>query len=277
MEQISGVAIRVISNGRFIVPEADGFLGRLDSRKNPQVSVSVVVTPESWVYGLSVDKKQNVAFKADLVAKEGLPVNGRMYRFATRVVLSAEGHCRTIYPENHMRLLQIGDNGHVTMYQVAVVSQRGDFFLIVQKMYEGQYYLYKDELGCTNPQLDKWPQLYALMDKFFEDKGLNDTKGLHDYEDDEPPADVQSETVVPMGQGLGVALFFDPAKGFGAIQTAEGAARVYWENLAPRPRLAYLNPGELVTYQEMRNPPTQTHPRPTQFVREALGVQIFVP
>ncbi|MDP4006986.1 MAG: hypothetical protein Q8P55_00105 [bacterium] len=159
-----------------------------------------------------------------------------------------------VYPENHIRLLSLTSE-QITMWETAVVSQQGNFFLTFQ---ETVNIALKEGIGGilygVGPQLQKWPQMKSFLGSLLGRRLL--------MLPEENPQEVRPWRVI----------WYNLAQGLGAIQTPKGAARVHWSQVAPRKHgFRYLQRGER---GECNIVPMVQKPgaRPTAFQWEALNV-----
>lgn len=160
----------------------------------------------------------------------------------------------TRYPENNLRLLRCMTQ-EVTVWEIAVVSQSGAFFLTVQetfvlKLSEGIGGI----LYGQGSRLQRWPQMMDFL------RGMQQRQIL--VLPDEDPARTSFREV----------LWWNLAQGLGAVKAKREAARVYWSEVAPRGGFRYLKQGEII--QQCRIMPIVQKPweRATAFRLEAKGV-----
>ena len=259
MDKIDGVILNVFFGGRALEVEEDGYVGRLE---RGQAAIDVRVLPGASILGFTVNGKKDVTPKADLAPTADPPEEGHYYRLSVPIKTNAEGIHYTDYLQNNLRLLRLDGDGKVRMWEIALISQGGDFFLTAQPTYTAQCYQDGDAIVC--PRFARWPQMLDFLGSLLE--GVGKVSHSAEYRDDEEE---------PSADGLeactGRVIWFNLAQGLGAIITPSGAARVHWSGIAKRPRLAYLAKGELVSFKELQEP-RQTKPRLTAFDYEAVGV-----
>lgn len=264
MDNIYGVLTHLTMSGTILPSAKDGFIGYL-SGGDQTVLEAYVLEPELNIYGFTVDGKKNVVLKKDWALVADPPLNCRKYLQKITVKISEEGVAHTEYPNNNMRIISVDDNGQTQISEVALISQNGYFFLTIQTTYEFQCYHQGKIL--TAPMFDsRWPQLVQFI------RGLPmEISKLPDFSEYAPSPAQKKRNLEPQ---TGRVLWFNFSQGIGAIETSEGNARVHWSQIKPRPRLAYLEPNELVSYKKLMEP-VQTKARNTSFPRDALGVKVL--
>lgn len=260
MDRIAGVLNSVVVNvnGKICKIENDGYLGKLSADK---ALVEMRVAPQDAskfaVYGFTVDGKKNVQLKKDYSIMVGTE---RCYKMLVRI--EQYGELRfTEYPANNFRIMRLSRKGNATIWEIALISQNGEFFLTTQNTYSVICYQKDGEMVC--PQFEKWPQIVDFLREYTAAKWLS--KEFRPISD--KPAIKTAPNLPPSH-----VLWFNYASGVGAITTPEGTARVHWSQIARRPRLAYLIQGEKVSYEKLQAP-NVTKRRETAFQKEALGVK----
>jgi cold shock CspA family protein len=261
VRKIEGVVIRVSLDGHILPIESDGYLGKLTSGK---ALIEVYIQPGYDLYGLEVDGKGNVILKKDWGPLQKPPLEGKYYKKTVSIMKDVKGRYCTKYPNNNMRLLELRKNGELRIWQIALISQGGLFFLTVQQQYKMRCYREGGKVVCP-PQPREWPQLVELLNRLLVDK-ITELSPITEYQPEPIP---KANGLIP---GIGRVLWWNFAMGLGAIDTREGQASVHWSKVAPRGRLAYLIPGELVKYRSLR-PRTPKLPHKTSFRKEAIGVE----
>lgn len=162
MEKIEGVEIRVLYNDEPLeIDPADGYIGELCSGK---VRLMLAVHNVD-ILGFDVDGQKNVVIKKNRSRDNSL----RRYRADVNILKDGEGVPYTPYRENNIRLLRLSGKGNLQTWEVAVVSQRGKFFVTVQVIYNVTFYRSEEKAVC--PQFDRWPQMVELVNKLLESKG----------------------------------------------------------------------------------------------------------
>ena len=289
METINGVTVLFDVKP---IEEKDGFVGSfratkktvtctagcLDEDENPLppehshveyepinrvAQLDIYVESGRAIHAFGVDGKKNVIPRRDLARDEEPAREGKHYRANVQIKTSLENVLHTEYPDNNIRLLEVLSEGRFRIWEVALVSQGGDFFVTVQKTYEA--YCYRDGEKFACPQFAKWPQLVAFLEKLFEGK-VDELPLVASYQ---PEPKTSTEGLAP---STGKVLWFNFAQGVGAIITSKGTARVHWTQVAKRGRRAYLLPGESVRYSSLKAP-QNTKLRSSSFAKEAVRVK----
>lgn len=256
MKRIDGVSVEVSLDGRTLVVEDDGYVGKLTPDR---VLIKAYVIPDN-IYAFTVDGRKNVLLKKD--RRSLTSEKSKYYRARVQIKNSEEGVYYAEYPSNHFRLLELEPNGTVKIWEIALISQDGEFFLTVQKTYEVRCYRNGQRIVC--PQFDKWPQMVELLGRLLKDS-LQELALVREYQ---PESEFTSDGLASKTARV---LWFNLAQGLGALLTPEGVARVHWSEIAKRPRLAFLTPRELVSYKSLRTPIQKS--RSTTFQKEAIGVK----
>lgn len=245
------LGIEVVTEGgqscRLESPFPGDFYRIEDVKLNGSGSGSIVlrVQLDPVLLPVHVDGKKNVS---RIRMKKGKP----SIRMGLRRELG--GMASSAYPENHLRLLSLTPE-HIGMWEIAVVSQRGAFFLTLQ---ETVAISLRRGIGGilygVGPRLQNWPQMKKFLEDLLGERLL--------MLGEESPKEVP----------LGGVIWYNLAQGLGAIQTVKGAARVHWSQAAPREDgFRYLQQGERVNYQ-ITPVILKQGMRPTSFQWEAKNV-----
>lgn len=237
----------------------DGYIGNLVA---DQALIQIKIAPQDVnkfaVYGFNVDGKKNIQLKKDY----SLRGPEKCYKAVIRI--EQNGKLRfTEYPANNFRILRLSRKGNVTIWEIALVSQNGEFFLTTQNTYD--VICYQGDCGLICPQFEKWPQMVETL----RELTAGFVKRFRSIDEYKPRAEITANGLAP---NTGRVLWFNYASDVGAITTPEGTARVHWSQIAKRPRLAYLIQGEMVSYEKLQTP-NVTKRRETAFQKEALGVK----
>lgn len=257
--QIPGVTVRVIHRGYdgTEIPVADdGYLGRLTTHA---LELHIRVEQGYRIDAFLVDGNKNVVAKKNLIEQPG---SNKLYELTIPVhQKGTQSGFYVTYPTNNLRLAEQKETGTVQLWEIAVISQNGDFFLTIQPTYRVECYRHGNII--VYPYFEKWLQmndyLVSLLPSTVQPGPLDDYKV-------EPPLSTNGYT-----DNEAIVQWFNDAQGLGALVTNKGVARVHWGQVPKRGRRAYLRPGEKVRFQELK-PPTQTTARSTRFKWEATGV-----
>ncbi|MEX0934782.1 MAG: hypothetical protein WDZ70_00455 [Candidatus Paceibacterota bacterium] len=178
----------------------------------------------------------------------------------------------TEYPQNSIRLVGRVSETEIRAWQIALVSQNGFFHLTSFVSHEGQVYR-KEDGSVTAPVLHKWTGHEKVLTPLFRCLSvppLEEYEPYNEFLDDvELPPEHQKEN-------RAVVLFFNPARGFGALKTRRGEiVRFHWTAIDRNGgRLKHVDRGEIVHFSQVDEPEQTTH-RTTSFKQEA-GRVIFI-
>ncbi len=262
--------------------EPDGYLGETAANC---FYLDIEVPPGYQAIGFNVADDRSVTMARDWRAKPQdeedpaleTPEGTRIYRRNVPVVesdlrLSAK---TTKYPQNNLRILQNLGDGYFQQWRVSIVSQDGHFFLVTEKMYEPfRCYRSGDSVICPTHQ-EKWGSFVTFLNLALRGSAQQALPPIRELAEDEEKKQPKAK---PNGisQGQGRVIWYSQAEQMGMVMTKEGAARVHWTNIKSRgdSRLAHLNEGELVSYEELTRPHL-TRARSTGFKLEAVGVRLI--
>ncbi len=270
MDGLEGVRIEVSLGGMpLAVVEEDGYVGKL----TPGLAkIKVEFSPERSVYGCVVGQRTSGKKEISTLRVRGDRTSPRYVkgvRIGRKYVgLPPAVEIPTALYPNSLRLVEEKPRGLFEVWEVALISQMGNFFLTVQKNFEMR--ACRDGEQVVFPGFENWPhggELEAIQDfvlpllagKFEELESLDSCQ--------QPQADASANG---LDQRTGQVLWWNYAQGLGAILTSKGPARVRWWNIAKRPRLAFLEQGEKVRYIRLLRPVTRHY---THFEWEAMGVR----
>src|SRR3989344_2784633 len=247
VEKIGGVSVEVSFDGTQMVPLANSFVGCVTPAFGKVVlCVKVASERGGFIYALTVDQKKNVVKKKNLAS--GLFCVAH-YRAIVPIRMSSGGSYCAEEAHNCIRLLEFyGNTGFRTnglrVWEVAIVSQNGEFFLTVQKEYEAD--LWQESSGgnlfITEEKLMNWPQMRVAIGELFPKAWapLPLQPGIG-FKADPFAGETPS-------RGVARVKWYSPRSGLGALRTMEGDARVDWTQVSPRDGFSYLVAGELVSY-----------------------------
>lgn len=240
-------------NNRVVVE--DGYVGKL----TPGSAVLEITVPPRCA-AFHVDGKKNVFPKKDTSLTE----SERVFSLKIPIDADLQGTYCTRYRSNNLRLLELSEALSLCVWEVALVSQGGDFFITCERTHE--FSCYRDRHGAVScPYFEGrpnvWPQFMDMLSETLHE--VVDT--LPDENEFEDAAD-QNEVFAPL---TGRVLWWSPAQGLGALKTHEGVARVHWSQIISRERLARLTKDERVAFAGLL---TLTNDR-TSFKLEAYGVR----
>lgn len=273
IEKIKGVSIEIFFDGQPLGVEEDGYAGKL--KAGGRATIKVVISPErDDVYGFIVQGRQKeVVEKSNKAAEMRLPQEGKIYTLKIPVEESRSdyGIAHTYSNTNNMQLTQLDADGSFQMWKIALISQAGDFFLTVQKTYNGRCYRDGDRVVC--PMFDtrfgarkNWLSMIEFLAKLLAGK-IENLDPITEYK---PEPEVTADG---LEKNTGQVLFWNFASQNGAIITSEGeVVSAYWKEVPARPRLRYLIPGEVVKFDSLGSHP-QKFERPSEFKKRAVGIK----
>ena len=267
MKTIEGTNIHLFVNDESMEYELanDGYAGQLTEA---DTCILRVTTERNDVVGFTVDGKKNVGLKKNMACDLGL--YGSAYQQKITVKYGEKtGVWHTEYPQNNIRLLEFGDNGRFRVWEIALVSQDGRFFVTAETTYEAA--CYRDGFRAVCPEFDKkWPQLVTLLSDLLVDIDIPPFSDYRPVAQTEPAA---------LADNTGRVLWWNSAQGIGMAvvnkdASPNGIARIHWSQLAPRTEncLAYLSPGDHITFTATRSA-HQTKMRATTFQCELIGAK----
>jgi cold shock CspA family protein len=254
------VSLSIRFGGEELKIEGGGKVGYLEAGQSALLEISFPTDHEIWP--IRVDGQKNVVHARDDSEVEGM----FLCRTAIRVKESQVSHVtHTQYPDNHVRLLRRIGPGVVELWEIALVSQDGVFWVTAQKTYSID--VARDEAGnfvCSQFE-GKWPQLVSFLSELLAGEELPTLATV--------TTDVTTDVSV-LGANEGVVLWWNAAQQMGAIATAKGNARVHWSQIvAANGSRRYLTPDQRVIFDHLRRPKTDPGSRPTGFKKEAVGVK----
>lgn len=275
-------SIRLYKGGREIEQEADGFIAerfRLAEGTSCHVDMHVEILGGAKVLAFMVGGTKNLDLMRDINFGDRRTIDpGRRYKLRVEVKPTnpppdsgrPAGIPHTEYPANAMRFVEYRD-GKLIFYSAALVSQHGQFFLIIQEQYDVRCYNAAGVVRCPyfEGQGHQWPQLLAVLPEIFEHFGVT----LPPYMGQAAETDY---TFPKLAAGTAGVEHWDAANGVGGLMLADGQrARVHWEQVTrPSGRRAYLAAGEIVRVSEII-PPVLTKERETKYKFEARGVTVI--
>ncbi len=301
---IPGVKLEVYKENRLLAPESDGYVtdgyGK-DLCSGSATILAIVGQNAGKTIGLFRDGQDHYILQKELLGMEELrhgkfpPTRAQQFMrelladrsfteetriYGVKMPLRINDYnCNPVntvhYPENMLALAQyVRDAGRLTgrvhVWEVALVSQDGKFFLTVYR-----HYNIPACHSVRGPMCFPRLKAHRLLEKLLVESA---------------PADlplIPAEDIVPMRatkpEGLGryeaiVDRWYGP-RDMGAIVTVQGPARVHWQEVPPRPRRRFLEEGEKVRFSDLRvpqkNPKTDWRKmRKARFELDACGIEI---
>lgn len=283
MNKIHGLEVSVVVNGQIINVAADGFLrkvGITNGRAEITTMLMRLEAADDRFYAVDVDGNKRIVQRRNLNERSGVLVKpGKCWeqRVTVKVTDKGEQTAHTEYPNNSVRVLQFGEEGKVTVWEISMISQAGNFFLAVSsfdvRVYTAQGGKTFHTMGFSKPWKVMSEFIIAVARVEYDPATLL-------------PLSLYTEAQQKNAHGLaphtGCVLWWSVSQGFGSIVTNNHhgesvVARVHWQNLVrENSRFAHLVAGEVVSYTAL-NEPQNTKGRGTTFQVEAVGVKLLTP
>jgi cold shock CspA family protein len=261
--RINGVEIGIILNREPLNVDIDGHLGKIMGACKVKIVAKVSEKEADNVFAINVDGKKNV------VLKKNFSETPEQKLYLNAVEIKTNGQVfHTEYPNNHLRLLVIGKKGNIQIWEIALISQDGEFFVTQQKVWNTYCYNNYERVSCPLFEGPKgWPQMVEILKGLLSNR--IDRIALVSEAKEE---DVNLDNTVVLEAKMGVVVWFNQAQGFGVIKTNQGPARVHWTNIDRKnSRRAYLEPKETVNFKQLV-PPRITKGRKTAMNFDAVGI-----
>ncbi|MDF1497565.1 MAG: cold shock domain-containing protein [Patescibacteria group bacterium] len=294
---ISGVAISIYNLNKEdeISIDPDGYLGTVDSmdlvdlKSTPQrwqsLLIELVIDPNAQIWGFNVTENADVVPARDWRAKpadeedpaHNTPEGSRIYR---RLVPVTESELMTVattkYPNNNLRLLESLGDGYFQLWSVGIATQSGEFFLVVEKMYQ-PFRCYRSGETVVCPSYmgsDKrpgWVPFITLLNRVLKGEDFEALPPIKEVRNEKSSTKPKMNGI---SEGEGRVVWFSHARQYGMLMTKQGPARIHWREIdRPGARRRHLNDGEKVTFEAL-NKPHLTNARDTGFKLEAVGVTL---
>ena len=241
------VTVKCKTGGVAVVaePDADGYIFGLEEVEKATIIIKVDTDISVFGFGVVGKKcKDIVPAKNYSRARFGTHRKG-IYRREVPIRRNEEGESRTLYRENHIKLLEIGTGGYFAVWEAAIVFQNGLGFLTSQRVYEG--FVYRSGIGLSCPEFnEKWPQLVSFIECVCKRHGFSymDFPHLGDYA-------LDLEISMDTHDVVGGVKWFNVAQGFGAIYTNKGDAVVHYKDIYSPERLICMEAGDIVLFEKL--------------------------
>lgn len=234
----------------------DGYVGQLAEG----ITTLAVEVPKIFE-AFDIDGQKNLIPKKDWHRESRR--RSQRYQSRFRIEPDLRGTLCTKFP-NNFRLIHIDNKLVVRMWEVALISQNGKFFVTSTKLYEVGCFRHMGAFSC--PYFEEpphiWPQFVSILRERIDVDDLPSRELYYLRQE-------RDRSSIPDGQGE--VLFWSPASGCGAIITRDGKAKVHWRQVTrDASSLQYLKQGELVTYTSLDAPGPGTG-----FEYEAQGVHSY--
>lgn len=146
----------------------------------------------------------------------------------------------TDYLNNNIRVLVVKRNAFISIWEVALVAQKGNFFATAQEVYH-QVQLCLENGKIVVPQLSKWPQLAVWLNKILGDK----KHGLPSVREYQPI--VETVDISGLPSDIGVVKHFNVASGLGVIFTPRnGEACIHYSNFVNTTGIIWPQTGQKI-------------------------------
>lgn len=233
------LVIRVrVTNPRIHVLEVDG-------KKNVKIMEELSTRwRKSEERRTEVAKKRGEEVRADPYP---FPEGERIFDHLVNVFVTEDGMPYSRHPDNHVRLVEFGEDGRFTLYELALAAHGGSFYLALNRQQQKRCYFDSEDgrIHCRyfETGMKKWPQLVEALSELY----ARAAEKLPDHDDDPSTGDLLGFRDLEPGQAR--CCFYSIAQGWGLLITYAGeVARIHRNQLKARDGtgLPYLNPGEVV-------------------------------
>lgn len=238
--------LEVILDKERLIQEEDGYLLSQERIESEQFELRCSISKREKLIPLcfSVDGKKNITLMKLRSEDEHFSV------FSKKISITKTNSniLITRYPENNLRILFPEEKGRFEIWEVAIVSQDGLFFLTSQMTYEAECFRGKDgKVICPRFEWEtEWPQLMEIVKPIFEGVEL---QPISEYL---PPSPPKAEG---FPKNHGKVVWWNLAQGWGEIVLDERGttAKVHWKGIQPNPkgRLRYLLPGQIISFRKL--------------------------
>ena len=265
-----------------VIGEEDGYLGSLAACLENSDSKEETGTLE---LSFTISNPRFIPFMKDgsRAVRPNSPIDGTTDQFSLRIHLK---HTKdgTFCPERNNNMINVVEfgvdaahGGRFRIWEIAVISQEGEFFLTSQVVYEAELLLQGERIVCpffTDEKWHHWPELVRFLTEVGTKRGLiGQLCPVTEYRREQKPS----------GRGLkpGTArvLWFAESIRMGAVVTVAGqVARGHVSQLlVPRGKWGrkYLEAGEIVRYKEVMEANQETSKRGTEFPFDVVGVSLI--
>jgi cold shock CspA family protein len=275
------IDVKVSQNTVPLPVEEDGFLGMLTA--SHKIELVVTVDPRASnmpgkYLGISINSKHNATSKHNhgtdekYVFKATIPVYDKTRNpdFDPRKKDSKDNpryikveNPFTLTPQNQMKLIRLFKNGRMQIWEISVVTRKGDFFLVIELVWDVKHYRSIDGDHIVCPALYKWGTLLSITTLHPK---LENLEHVNKYEE---PEEITADGL-PDGQGR--VQWWNNSLGYGGIVTHNGPAFIHYENISSNgSRLISLQKRQVVTFTTLKPIPIQ---RRSKYSEEAVGVTL---
>jgi len=280
VKQIPGGEIRILRNDKQVSFDEEGFLGRFSEGK---LTLSILTNPvfeDVRIAGLVVNEKPGepltVAVNIGIKGEDDKELHSR----PVGIVYSHHYGCAVTHSNrNYLSFLELkpaSRGGGLVLWEVAIVSQKGNFFVTVQDKYRASVFLHDGRVTC--PEMSRWPELVSVIDTLYRETGDAGYAGIQHLASAEDIAEQSHREELRLlnrkqiKKGEAKVVFWDERKVFGVLQAPDREARFSIGQAVPRPgqRRVHFDPGETVFVKSYQR---NKEANEGQIQWDAVGVQ----
>lgn len=290
MLTIPGIALAAYKQNRKLVIGEDGHLGQL---RSGYCVLDATIAPGLPFFGFIRHGNDNYMLQRDwaalpekpkkrwqqeikpIIAARNLSEGTKVYGVKMPLEVSSNGQESFVsYPNNMLCLAELVMAGGamtnlVTVWKFAIISQSGEFFLTVQKAYDGLTCVRDDAGGLRFPRLKRHESFNNLLVSLMPQDAQIPSAADYVEDDDELKAD-------DLAENEGIVTSYYQARQVGTIVTdvdgEQASVRVGWRDVPKRPLRQFLVVGEHVRYERL-DKPFQSK-RETSFGQQAYGISL---
>ena len=258
---LEGITVKVFSGNRKLNPGKDGYLGENLTNLQLKCRIKKKASPNPVCF--LVDERKNI-----IVARNrDTDPNFNLYIKPVPVKRFVGSILTTKPLTNNLRLAIPDWGGKFQLWEIAIVSQDGLFFLTEQMTYQAQFFKNEDgEIGC--PYFERppkeWPQLVEKLKPFMQNKKL---LPISKYITP-PPINTEG-----LEKGQAIIEWWNLRLQMGIAKlTRDVSLKVYWRNLTPtNGSLRKLTAGQRVSCNRLP-PVADIRPKKSGFSPEIFEV-----
>lgn len=264
----AGMGVKI--NGKNIMICEDGYLG--DEIK--EGTAEMVLSFPYFIREEMVAHVYTLSKNGDIFTKKIPWIDGSGVYFVKRVSIrrGKDGVLYTAYPENMIGYCEMQQDGAYSIWEVAIISQRGKLFLFRQEIWKGRCYIDKNiEIIC--PQLQEaWPQMAEVLKNHY-DKILDSSPFAIPSLTASNPENIENHSVL-LEDNVGIVTWSSLARGFQVVETNRGQAFVHYKDIFPsNGRLAYIQIGTMVIFDKLELSTRTKKGATPRFPWKAVGVR----
>ena len=209
-----------------------------------------------YYMGVKIDETTNLVTRLE---DKSTATGQVIYEQELEVYSDRKGVAHTRIDNNSIRIVGVSPTGECVLWNIAVVSQEGLFFLVFQTMANDLAFREGDGVSIPGFQVTpKWVCLGQFLEDLLSDPEVLSQLTLKDVTEYRPAPAVSFVD--------GRVKWYSLRQQRGAIQTPKGDAVVRWGTVPKRDDgLRYLVPGEVVSDYSLRSIASQGKGRPTGF------------